>query len=348
MRHDPDTAILAGRISSRGRVGARTPRKRRLAMPRMHVAAAGLLGVCLLGCGGSGSRALSSNSRLASLSTSLPAPLSPAFDPATTAYAIGPVTASSVTVAPRVEDPRATVTVGGVAVASGAASAPRALGVGVTTLSVVVRAEDGTTTTYSLAIDRTSAQLAALAASAGPLDPTFQPGVLTYTVGPAFLPETTTLTPTAVDPNAAISVNGITVPSGAASPEFALAVGVTPVTVTVTARGGATTVTYTVLFSRSVFPQETDLKASNAESGDLFGFKVALSGDTLVVGAPGESAVAVPGDNGAPMAGAVYVFVRTGGAWLQQAYLKASNAETGDNFGLSLAISGDTLAVGAP
>jgi len=52
-------------------------------------------------------------------------------------------------------------------------------------------------------------------------------------------------------------------------------------------------------------------------------------------------------DNSASAAGAVYVFVRDGGTWTQQAYLKASNAEAGDGFGGALALHGDTLAVGA-
>ncbi len=46
-------------------------------------------------------------------------------------------------------------------------------------------------------------------------------------------------------------------------------------------------------------------------------------------------------------AGAVYVFVRNGSDWTQQAYLKASNAGEEDWFGYAVAIDGDTLAVGA-
>jgi len=94
------------------------------------------------------------------------------------------------------------------------------------------------------------------------------------------------------------------------------------------------------------------IKASNAESGDYFGYRVALSGDTLVVGAYGEasSTTGVNGDqsnNDAEGSGAVYVFMRSGSRWIQQAYLKASNAEARDYFGSSVAISGDTLVVGA-
>src|SRR6476659_8431316 len=98
--------------------------------------------------------------------------------------------------------------------------------------------------------------------------------------------------------------------------------------------------------------QQGYLKAANTNADDLFGFNVALSGDTLVVGAPqeGSNATGVNGnqaDNSAPNSGAVYVFTRTNGVWTQQAYLKASNTGAGDQFGVIMALSGDTLAVGA-
>jgi hypothetical protein len=98
--------------------------------------------------------------------------------------------------------------------------------------------------------------------------------------------------------------------------------------------------------------QQAYLKASNTASRDHFAWSLALSGDTLVVGAYGEdsNATAVNGDqsnNNALTAGAAYVFVREGTNWAQQAYLKASNAQAGDFFGESVAISGDTIVVGA-
>ncbi len=94
------------------------------------------------------------------------------------------------------------------------------------------------------------------------------------------------------------------------------------------------------------------VKASNTGAADEFGFAVALSsdGNTLVVGAPGEASAGAETDNSAPSAGAVYVYTRSGATWTQQAYIKAPNAEAGDQFGFSVALSGDgiTLAVGAP
>jgi trimeric autotransporter adhesin len=69
--------------------------------------------------------------------------------------------------------------------------------------------------------------------------------------------------------------------------------------------------------------------------------------------AAGTSVNGNQADNSIGQAGAAYVFVRRGTTWSQQAYLKASNpgeAEEGDTFGYSVAVSGDgnTVAVGAP
>ena len=101
------------------------------------------------------------------------------------------------------------------------------------------------------------------------------------------------------------------------------------------------------------FAQQAYLKASNTDAGDYFGLSVAVSGETLVVGAPGEASNAKgingnQANNDALNAGAVYVFVRSGDTWRQQAYLKASNSGAGDRFGWSVAISGATIVVGAP
>ena len=106
--------------------------------------------------------------------------------------------------------------------------------------------------------------------------------------------------------------------------------------------------------------QQAYLKASNAEGGksdpfygDSFGWSVAVSGNTVVVGAPAEESNAseVNGDqtdNSGPYVGAAYVFVCSGTNWTQQAYLKASDASSSDNFAWSVAVSGNTVVVGAP
>jgi hypothetical protein len=103
---------------------------------------------------------------------------------------------------------------------------------------------------------------------------------------------------------------------------------------------------------RAIWTQEAYIKASNPGDSDGFGVAVAGSADTLAVGAPCEqsSATGINGDqssNIAWCAGAVYVFVRSDGAWAQQAYVKASNTDPGDLFGTAVALDTDTLAVGA-
>ena len=98
--------------------------------------------------------------------------------------------------------------------------------------------------------------------------------------------------------------------------------------------------------------QQAYLKAGNTGAGDYFGYSVAVSGNTVVIGAPYEdsNASGVNGsgaNNSATDSGAVYVFVRSGTMWTQQAYLKAGNTGAGDQFGASVAVSGDTVVAGA-
>ncbi len=108
------------------------------------------------------------------------------------------------------------------------------------------------------------------------------------------------------------------------------------------------------VFRRSgiTWSQEAYLKASNTDAGDGFGNSLSLSGDALAVAARRESsnATGVGGDQGNDLAdnsGAVYVFRRSAFTWAQESYLKASNTGAGDQFGISVSLSGDTLAVGA-
>ena len=112
---------------------------------------------------------------------------------------------------------------------------------------------------------------------------------------------------------------------------------------------------YVFVRSGTTWSQQAYLKAPNAEASDRFGGTVAISGDTIVVGASDEESAqttitngnSASGDNSAASAGAVYVFVRSGTTWSQQAYLKAPNAEASDRFGSTVAISDDTIVVGA-
>jgi len=111
--------------------------------------------------------------------------------------------------------------------------------------------------------------------------------------------------------------------------------------------------------------QQAYVKASNPGLTDNFGYMVLLSadGNTMVVSAHFEASAgrgvgADQSDDSIPQAGAVYVFVREGEVWAQQAYLKASNTgeltvgdqfTDGDQFGSAIALSddGNTLAISA-
>ena len=104
---------------------------------------------------------------------------------------------------------------------------------------------------------------------------------------------------------------------------------------------------------------EAYLKAPTAASSSEFGgggVAVSVSGDTIAVGAKGESSCSTSVVNGASghatdtscsAAGAVYIFVRTGSDWTAQAYIKAPNAKAGDEFGYSVSLDGDALTIGA-
>ena len=79
-----------------------------------------------------------------------------------------------------------------------------------------------------------------------------------------------------------------------------------------------------------------ELTASDTAAGARYGYSVAVSGETLVVGAAGD----VP-------SGAAYVSVRQPSGWVEQAKLAPSDGESADRFGWSVAISGSTATTPA-
>ena len=97
--------------------------------------------------------------------------------------------------------------------------------------------------------------------------------------------------------------------------------------------------------SGSVWSQQAQLLASDAATSAYFGWSIALSsdGNTCAVGANGDD------PSGLGNAGAAYIFTRSGVNWTQQAKLTASDKAASDEFGYSIALSGDgnTCAVGA-
>ena len=87
--------------------------------------------------------------------------------------------------------------------------------------------------------------------------------------------------------------------------------------------------------------ESAKLLASDGQADDSFGFSVDVCGDIAVVGKPQNGTPAGTGP------GAAYVFEYIAGAWNQIAILTASDGVTNDQFGYSVACSGDTILVGA-
>lgn len=87
--------------------------------------------------------------------------------------------------------------------------------------------------------------------------------------------------------------------------------------------------------------QQARLIADDANEFEWFGYAVAISADTAIVGA-------IRSNTTGKDSGAAYIFVRNGGLWLQQAKLVGDNTEPRDNFGFSVAVSGNVVVVGSP
>lgn len=111
-----------------------------------------------------------------------------------------------------------------------------------------------------------------------------------------------------------------------------------------------------LVFVRSgrTWSEQQLLVPSNVDANDHYGFSVAVSGDTLVVGSPKEdsNSTTIAGsensNDSAPDSGAVFVYTRSGATWTLEAYIKPSNSMPNNQFGYSVALDGDTLVVGAP
>lgn len=92
--------------------------------------------------------------------------------------------------------------------------------------------------------------------------------------------------------------------------------------------------------SGSSWTQTASLRASDAASYDLFGEFVSLNGANALIGAYGD-------DDRGSLAGASYIFSRTGSTWSQVSKLKASDGAAGDRFGSAVALDGDYALIGA-
>jgi hypothetical protein len=120
---------------------------------------------------------------------------------------------------------------------------------------------------------------------------------------------------------------------------FGTALGLSANTLVVTASGAIPGAAYVFVGDGVGWSQQAKLVPSGLTTGERFGQSVAVSGDRLAVGA---------GRVGVNGIGAVYVFVRTGTVWSEEAKLTPSDGSVFDAFGTSVALDEDTLVVGAP
>ncbi len=217
-------------------------------------------------------RAPSSNADLGGLTVSQGS-LTPAFGAAITSYSNSVANSiESMTVTPTAADATATITVNGSLVASGSASQAINLGVGDNTITIVVTAQDGTTTrTYTITVNRApsgNADLGGLTVSQGTLTPVFSSGTTSYTDSVANSVTSMTVTPTAAEENASITVNGSAVASGSPSQAINLGVGDNTITIVVTSQDGTTTRTYSVTVNRAP-SSNADLAGLTVSQGTL-------------------------------------------------------------------------------
>ncbi|MEP1385469.1 MAG: cadherin-like beta sandwich domain-containing protein [Paraglaciecola sp.] len=238
---------------------------------------------------------------------------------------------------------------------------------GVNTFEFIITAENTTdTATYTVMVTRASeviilnddASLASLAISSGILSPEFNSLTTEYSASVESSVQDVAFQLITSDPAATIELNGVAFVNGQSQ---SLLEGDNLFEFVVTAENGSDMISYNLLVTRASLAieasllEEAFLQASNAERSDLFR-SVAVYGDILVVGASGEDseATGINGDQDSSFhsgSGAAYVFERSlvgnQAIWQQTAYLKASNTQSNDAFGFSVAIWENTIVVGA-
>lgn len=138
----------------------------------------------------------------------------------------------------------------------------------------------------------------------------------------------------------------LTADDGGAADNLGHAVSVDRVTAVVGApksdAGGNNSGTAYVFVHDGTWKLQAKLVPKDLGRSDAFGYVVFVRKNTIVVGAPGHT------HSGIRFAGAAYVFARQGERWVEQAKLTPDDAAQSDRFGHSVALSGDTIVVGAP
>lgn len=135
-------------------------------------------------------------------------------------------------------------------------------------------------------------------------------------------------------------------PDGALSAGFGSALALQGDRLVVGADDAASGIGAAYVYSRSgsLWTSQARLAANDGLAGDLFGSSIALSGDSVLIGAPNRPGASV----GSHVQGAAYVFIQTLGTWSQQARLNADAPANGDRFAAAVALDGDRALISAP
>jgi len=130
----------------------------------------------------------------------------------------------------------------------------------------------------------------------------------------------------------------LTASDGEAGDAFGSALSVSGDTAVIGAPGknGSRGAAYVFVRSGTTWTQQQELTASDGTAGDAFGSALSVSGDTVVIGAPGWTG----------SLGVTYVFVRSGTTWTQQQELTVPDSTAYSSFGSSVSVSGDAAVIG--
>lgn len=215
----------------------------------------------------------------------------------------------------------------------------------VTTIRIRVTAENEAYRTYTVVVNKSSttssdATLSALSLSDIDLESAFSPETTVYELTSSYFVDRTAVTATTTDPAAGVSFpKDVSLPAGSTTSFSAV----------VTA-GDDSQKTYKIEVTRGGVDDLSTayIKALDSDGGDRFGAALATGGGYLVVGAPSEDG-GVPLDStndGIENAGAIYIYELV--APSEPDYRKAATIAANKHFGAAVAISGDTIVVGAP
>jgi len=205
----------------------------------------------------------STNADLTNLTLNHNATFTPTFAPGQQSYTSNvPYTTNEISITPAC-DTTATVKVNNTAVTSGIHSQRFPLNVGANILTLVVKAEDGTTTkTYTVTVTRAASPntyLSNLRLNGQTLSPAFIYTTTSYTANVPYFAATVKVTPTSADAAATITVNNVAATSRTSSAATPLNVGDNTIDITVTAADGVSTKTYTITVTRAAAPADANL-----------------------------------------------------------------------------------------